>query len=402
MTESEFDKRLREKLDTHSEAAPDVWKGIAAGLAARRRRVVFLRVSFAAVAAAACLAGAILIFRDPVPASQPEAPVQTAQVTEPAPVQEEEPAVAPIAEQIAAFTQRQAVAQAATRPSRVREAEPQPETVTEPSVATPETPTTQATPAATETRETQVTVEEPKTQTAPEDNKLGENDLPADFWTRPEADEPRTSNAHTSQISILSNLTTVASEKNIIAAVGSNHSSSQDGSKMPSSSIEPVSGTARFFAPLSLGVQFKTSLADHLYLGTGITYSYLVSQYDLLVDKQLFADAYNQLHYLGIPLTLSYNFVDTRRLGVYAQAGGAVEKCVSQRYVYGSNTAHEKVHGVQWSLQAGIGVEYWFIPRMGIYFDPSLVYFFDNSQPLSIRTQQPLQTRFEVGFRFKI
>ena len=75
---------------------------------------------------------------------------------------------------------------------------------------------------------------------------------------------------------------------------------------------------------------------------------------------------------------------------------------MSQRYVYGSNTLHEKVGGLQWSAQAGIGAEYWFVPRAGIYFDPSLVYYFDNSQPFSIRTQQPLQARFEVGLRFNL
>ena len=82
--------------------------------------------------------------------------------------------------------------------------------------------------------------------------------------------------------------------------------------------------------------------------------------------------------------------------------GGAAEKCIAQRYVYGSNTLREKVGGLQWSAQAGLGAEYWFAQRAGIYFDPSLVYYFDNSQPLSIRTQQPLQARFEVGLRFKL
>ena len=149
-------------------------------------------------------------------------------------------------------------------------------------------------------------------------------------------------------------------------------------------------------------MQFKAKLTDRLYLGSGLSYSYLVSRYDLLVDKQLFTGAYNQLHYLGIPLTLSYNFVDTRYISVYGSLGAAAEKCISQRYVYGSQTGHEKVGGLQWSTSVGIGVEYWFIPRLGIYFDPSLVYFFDNSQPLSIRTQQPLQARFEVGFRVKL
>jgi len=122
----------------------------------------------------------------------------------------------------------------------------------------------------------------------------------------------------------------------------------------------------------------------------------------MLVDKVLYEGAYNQLHYLGIPLRLSYHFVQTPHFGFYASAGAAAEKCISQRYVYGSNTLHEKVGGLQWSAGLGLGVEYWFVPRVGIYFDPSLVYFFDNSQPLSIRTQQPLQAKFEVGFRFKI
>ena len=87
---------------------------------------------------------------------------------------------------------------------------------------------------------------------------------------------------------------------------------------------------------------------------------------------------------------------------MYASVGGMAEKCVAQRYIYTGGTGHDKVSGLQWSASAGLGVEYWFIPRLGIYFDPSLVYFFDNSQPLSIRTQQPLQANFEVGLRFKI
>ena len=400
MTQSELDKKLKEKLDTYTEAAPDVWEGIAAGLAARRRRVVFRRVSFAVAAAAACLIAGILIFRDPVSAPKASAPEQTAQA-QPAPAVE--PAapyvdVAPIAEQVASFTKHQAVAVARPR-VQVRQTvpatvEPVSDTVTE---SVPETDSgTVEEPVVTSAVEPAV---EP--QQAAEPQQLGQEDLPADFWTRQD-DDVRTRNAHTSQISILSNLTAVASERAMNGGFGPNHTSSQSGSKQPSGQFEPVAGTPKFYTPLSLGLQFKTKLTDRLYLGSGLTYSYLVSQYDLLVDKQLFTGAYNQLHYLGIPLTLSYNFVDTRYLGVYGTLGGAVEKCISQRYVYGSKTGHEKVGGVQWSAAAGIGVEYWFIPRLGIYFDPSLVYFFDNHQPLSIRTQQPLQARFEVGFRVKL
>lgn len=401
MTESEFDKKLREKIDTFSEAAPDVWEGIAAGLAARRRRVVFRRVSFAVAAAAACLVAGILIFRDPVRTPMPVAPEQTAQAqpqAQPAPsVQPAAPAVdiAPIAEQVASFTKNQSVAVARPR-VQVRQTVP-----AEPSPV--EEPVTEGVPeTAPVAAEEQPAVPAADPQPASEPQQLGQDDLPADFWTRPDPDEVRTRNAHTSQISILSNLTAVASERAMNNGFGPNHSSSQSGSKQPTGQFEPVAGTPKFYTPLSVGLQFKARLTDRLYLGSGLNYTYLVSQYDLLVDKQLFTGAYNQLHYLGIPLTLSYNFVDTRYVGVYGTVGGAAEKCIAQRYVYGSKTGHEKVGGLQWSAAVGVGVEYWFIPRLGLYFDPSLVYFFDNHQPLSIRTQQPLQARFEVGLRVKL
>lgn len=396
---SEFDKKLKDKLDTYTEAAPDVWEGIAAGLAARRRRIVFRRVAFAVAAAAACLVAGILIFRDPVSAPVPTAPQQTAQV-QPAPaVEPAAPAVdiAPIAEQVAAFTQHQTVA--AARPNiHVRETVPAahetvPETVTE---------TVLETVPVTVAPEEQPAAPAAEVKQEPEKTQLGQEDLPADYWTRPDPDEVRTRKAHTSQISILSNLAAVASERAMNSGLGPNHTSSQSGSKQPTGQFEPMDGAPKFYTPLSVGLQFKTRLADRLYLGAGLTYSYIVSRYDLLVDKQLFTGAYNQLHYLGIPLTLSYNFVDTRYIGVYGSIGGAAEKCISQRYVYGSNTGHEKVGGLQWSVAAGVGIEYWFVPRVGLYFDPSLVYYFDNSQPLSIRTQQPLQARFEVGFRVKL
>ena len=227
---------------------------------------------------------------------------------------------------------------------------------------------------------------------------LSEEDLPADFWTK---EEETTRKTHTSHISILSNLTTVAGENDLIYKASPMHSSSQTGNRA-SSAVEPVSESPRFFSPLSVGLQAALPLTERLSLATGLRYTYLVSQYDMLVDKVRYEGGYNQLHYVGIPLTMSFHFVQTPSWGVYASLGGAVEKCVAQRYVYGSNTLSEKVGGLQWSSNVGLGVEYWFVPRMGVYFDPSLVYFFDNSQPLSIRTQQPLQARFEVGLRFKI
>jgi hypothetical protein len=399
MERNDFDQMLRDRLEGVIEPAPDVWEGISQGLARRHRRVLLRRFATGAVAAAAGLAVALLVFRGPQAGRQVEAPLRTAHAVQPAqtatPVPEMRE-VAPIATQIAAFTKNQVTAQAVVTKPAINPAgtttgttgeEPANPAGTQPVVETPavETPATE-TPAAGQN--------EPA---APQQPQLTEEDLPADFW-REDVPARKT---HTSNLSILSNLTTVASDNDLIYRASPMHSSSQTGDRAVSA-VEPVSGTPKFFSPLSLGLQVEVPVSGRLFLSSGLTYSYLVSQYDVLVDKVRYEGAYNQLHYVGIPLTLSWHFVETPSVGVYALAGGAVEKCVAQRYVFSSHTLNEKVGGLQWSARVGLGAEYWFVPRLGLYFDPSLVYYFDNHQPLSIRTQQPLQARFEVGLRFKL
>jgi hypothetical protein len=403
MLTNDFDQRLRDRLEGVTEPAPDVWEGISKGLERRRRKVLFRRFTVAAAAAAAVLAFALLVFRGPRGGGQVEAPVRIAQ-TDPAPAEATQATdIAPIEEQIAALPQQ---AMAAVRTSRT--VAPKATKVVEPVKAARqvEEEPVETTPVVTKP-DVSTPTGEPKTEEPQADEPkhlLTEDDLPADYWTREEASEPSHNRTHTSQISILSNLTTVSSDGNLLYIPSASHASSQSGKGQATTDIEPISASnaPKFYVPLTFGLQVAFPLTDRFSVATGVTYSYLVSQYDILYKKVLYEGAYNQLHYVGVPVSLSYHFVQTPHLGVYASVAGAAEKCVGQRYVFGSNVASEKVKGLQWSAKAGIGVEYWFIPHMGIYFDPSLVYFFDNKQPLSIRTQQPLQASFEVGLRFKI
>ena len=385
MNGNEFDRVIRDRLSGVTEPAPDVWEGINSALVRRHRRVVMRRFATGAVAAAAGLALALLVFRDRIPGPA-TVPVRMAQdIT----------SIAPISEQIADFTKNQTVAEAkVAKPAKPVVAKAAPAVVPEASVE----PAVNE-PAVTEPAVTEPAVAEPVETPAPaEDTRLTSDQIPEDFWRE---DEPASTRTHTSIISLHSNLSAVASENSFLYEAGPMHAYSQTGGQAESR-VEPFSDSPKFYAPLSLGLQFELPLAGRLSAITGLSYSYLVSSYDILIDKVRYEDAYNQLHYLGIPLTLAYRFVETPTFGFYASAGGAVEKCVAQRYVYGNNTLSEKVGGLQWSARVGLGAEYWFVPRLGLYFDPSLVYYFDNNQPLSIRTQQPVQARFEVGLRFKL
>ena len=393
---NEFDALLRSRLEEVTEPAPDVWDGIVRRLERQRRAVVFRRFSAGVAAAAAGLAIAWLVMHGPQAGGPLPAPVRIAHhvcgtESDPSASGEDASEIAPLAGQIASFTRSRAVASA----GKVDKPSVQEAAVVVPEETTPAEPDEKnaGTPDATPDRTPAIAAAEDQRKL------LSEDDLPAGFWRE---DTPAKEHAHTSHITILSNLTAVASEGDLIYRASPSHASSQSGKRQASSPVEPLSGTPKFFSPLSVGLQFSRALSDRVSVATGLRYTYLVSRYDILVNKERFQDAYNQLHYLGIPVELSYHLVRTGSFGFYASAGGAAEKCISQRYVYGSNTLHEKVGGLQWSAKLGLGAECWFVPRAGIYFDPSLVYYFDNKQPLSIRTQQPLQARFEVGLRFKL
>lgn len=407
MVRDDFDQRLRDRLEGVTEPAPDVWEGISKGLARRRRKVVFRRFTVAAAAAAAVLALALLVFRGPRNDGQVEAPARIAGTVEPAgtpvvaPAEVPVPDIAPIEEQIAALPRQAVAAARVTKP-----AAPQAPAAAGPAGETPVTVVPPVEEPAVQEPVPQEPAAAPTEEPRADETKhlLTEDDLPADYWTREESSRSSRSRTHTSQISILSNLTTAASDGDLFYIPSASHASSQTGKGQAVSDIEPISATnaPKFYAPLTFGVQVAFPLTDRLSIATGVNYSYLVSQFDILYKKVLYEGAYNQLHYVGVPLALSWHFVQTPHLGVYASVAGAAEKCVAQRYVFGSNVASEKVKGLQWSAKAGVGIEYWFIPHMGVYFDPSLIYFFDNRQPLSIRTQQPLQANFELGFRFRI
>lgn len=385
MERNDFDKMLRDRLGGVTEPAPDVWEGIRRGLVRRHRRVLLGRFATGAVAVAAGLAVALLVFRGPQPGRHFSVPVRTAHAVLPA-ASPEIPAAPPqeavsIAAQIEVFTKSRSVAQAVvkkTAPEEVFTPEqiPPEQILSEPAPSGPSGPSVPSVPSPADV-------------------------VPAAQEEAFMPDDGPTPRKHTSTLSILSNFTTVASDKDLIYKASPMHSSSQTGNRA-TSVVEPVAGTPKFFSPLSLGVQIEVPLSGRFSVASGVTYTYLVSQYDMLVDKVRYDGAYNQLHYVGIPLSLSWHFFETSSFKFYASAGAAVEKCVAQRYVFASNTLREKVGGLQWSARAGLGAEYGFTRHLALYFDPSLVYFFDNKQPLSIRTQQPLQTRFELGLRFRL
>lgn len=174
--------------------------------------------------------------------------------------------------------------------------------------------------------------------------------------------------------------------------------------------VKQTSTNSAYDIPLSFGAGVRIGLSPKWSIGAGVNYSMLSRKFSGtytkvnaagVIENSTASDIRNTQHYIGIPVNAYYDIVDSRNVNFYAYAGGAVEKCISDKYsVLNTSIIHkEKVSGFQWSANLGIGVGFKLGEHLGLYIDPSLRYYFDCGQPHNIRAAQPLMLGFEVGLR---
>jgi Outer membrane protein beta-barrel domain len=160
----------------------------------------------------------------------------------------------------------------------------------------------------------------------------------------------------------------------------------------------------KYLPPVSVGFQIVLPVDKRVSFGTGINYTLLYSYTD--VQNRNGSERHEQTaHYIGVPFNLYVNILESKGFRLYANTGVMLEKGLALRYkiigdIPENNT--QSVSGVQWSVGAGIGGEYMIHKNLGLYADPSVSYFFPGGQPPTVRTIQPLQFKFEVGLRFHL
>lgn len=170
------------------------------------------------------------------------------------------------------------------------------------------------------------------------------------------------------------------------------------------SSITETSASS-YDIPISFGLGARFYVAPRLSLGTGLSFSMLERQFDGTYGSEQIISGVIQhsMYYLGVPLNLYFEPVQSSFMKFYVFGGGSAEYCVSNRYfVPGIERIKEKVNGLQYSVNAGLGVEFKLTEHMGIFFDPSARYFFHSDHPKSIRTDKPFMVNFEAGLRFNL
>lgn len=160
--------------------------------------------------------------------------------------------------------------------------------------------------------------------------------------------------------------------------------------------------------PVKLGLTARYTFTNLLGIESGLTYSLLQS--DIKRGSESTTGAWSSsdqtLHYLGVPLNLTFNFLNSRYVDVYASAGGMMEFGVkgsikTTDHINNSMTStHQNAitpKGLLWSVNATAGVQVNVLPSLGIYVEPGMSHHFKNDrQPRSSYTDRP--TNFALGF----
>jgi hypothetical protein len=179
------------------------------------------------------------------------------------------------------------------------------------------------------------------------------------------------------------------------------------------SMLSPYDVQTRHNIPVSIGMSIGIPLIQNqLYFNTGLRYTYLYSvstTIDRETSKAISADEQN-LHYIGIPLGLSYQFVEKGIFRAYLSASATLEKGISKvtRHInymtssYESNFT-ERIDGFATSFAVGGGVGVKIVRSLEFYLEPEFSWFIFSKkypQPESRITQNPINIGVTGGLRW--
>lgn len=154
--------------------------------------------------------------------------------------------------------------------------------------------------------------------------------------------------------------------------------------------------------PISVGMQVGFHLFPKLKLSTGLVYTKVSSDFISGVSDTRTVST-QDLHYIGIPLNLSYSVWEYKGLHTYVTAGGEGAVNIKNHTETDGEVKESKRDKMQWSTNASVGIQYDFIPQLGVYVEPGMKYYFDNgSQIENIFKDKKLNFNIQFGLRFNI
>lgn len=162
------------------------------------------------------------------------------------------------------------------------------------------------------------------------------------------------------------------------------------------------------YKPMTIGLSLTKKIGNKWYLETGLQYSFLRSDYTL-GEGAYYIQKKQKLHYLGMPLRISYQWFNVKKWSAYLSTGVIlnipVYGKINERYVTGQQMPYKDSRDLtapfQWSVGTSVGMQYQFAPNWGVYLEPSLNWYIPNGSSVHTTwTEHPLTFTIPFGIRF--
>lgn len=159
--------------------------------------------------------------------------------------------------------------------------------------------------------------------------------------------------------------------------------------------------------PISFALSMQKTLSGRWSLETGVQYSLLSSRFSM-GENGYNVRSRQRIHYLGLPLRMSYRWMEYKRLAAYSSAGA-----VMHIPVYGTmhtsylvnwqskHTSHDRLTPpLQWQLGASVGVQYRLAPHASLFAEPTFSWFIPNGSEIHTAwTERPVMVTCPLGIR---
>lgn len=159
--------------------------------------------------------------------------------------------------------------------------------------------------------------------------------------------------------------------------------------------------------PVSVGFSVSRFLNDRFSLQTGLNYTYLSSEWKTSGNPH--KETKQKLHFIGIPLSLSYKIAEWERIQFYAAAGAMTEvnvagklnvKKIKDDIVFDKESERIRMKEWMWSVNARLGASYPLLRFLSLYAEVGAGYYFDNGSEIeTIRSDKPFNVNLQAGFR---
>ena len=142
--------------------------------------------------------------------------------------------------------------------------------------------------------------------------------------------------------------------------------------------------------PITVALNGRYSPGARWWLDGGLRYTLLSSEMRV-GNSYLYMEQQQRVRYLGISLGVGYEFWRSSHWGLYATSSVVCEfplRSTSETSYWKGDRMIDAENvrlypHVQWSIGAGLGMQYNITPTIGLFVEPSLQYYFRNSDGIS-------------------